>query len=163
CPCGRGAGAISAGQIRSKSAMSAAICSGGAGTVRSWWFLIFIRPHLWLGRLVGVIAACLPAVVVTARVAVIAAAGGTGGRGGGEPEDGGGVEVEHLRAGELPVPDLVEAQCFHVEPLAVRSQAPLVPEHDDLLVGRRDDPRVHPPFVLGWLQPVPHLVEAGPI
>src|SRR6266702_1875816 len=38
------------------------------------------------------------------------------------------------------------AACCDVRP------AGLVPEHDDLLVGRRDDPRVHAPFVPGWLQ-----------
>ena len=35
---------ISVGQTRSKSAMSAAIRCGGAATLRSWRFLIFIRP-----------------------------------------------------------------------------------------------------------------------
>ena len=69
-----------------------------------------------------------------------------------EAEDRGGVEVEHLRAGELPIPHPVKAQRLHVEPLAVRSEAPLVPEHHDLLVGRGDDPRVHPPFAPGRLE-----------
>jgi hypothetical protein len=47
-PCSRGAGVISVGQTQSKSETSAAIRSGGAATVRSWRFLIFIRrsPHL---------------------------------------------------------------------------------------------------------------------
>ena len=80
-----------------------------------------------------------------------------------EPKYSGGVEVEHLGPGELPVLYPVEAQRFHIEPLAVRVQAALVPEHDDLLVGRGDDPRVHAPFGPGWLQGVPDLVEAGPV
>src|SRR5262249_37504091 len=44
CPCRRGAGAISVGQTRSRSAMRAAIRSGGAATIRSCRILIFIRP-----------------------------------------------------------------------------------------------------------------------
>src|SRR6516162_331438 len=79
-----------------------------------------------------------------------------------EAEDGSGVEVEHLRAGELAVADSVQAQRFHVEPLAGRFEASLVPEHDDFLACRGDDSRVHAPFVPGRLQGVPDLVEAGP-
>src|SRR5262249_38602441 len=44
CPCRWGAGAICVGQTRPKSAIRAAIRSGGAATIRSWSFLIFIGP-----------------------------------------------------------------------------------------------------------------------
>src|SRR5215467_9002873 len=33
-----------------------------------------------------------------------------------------------------------------------------MPEHDHLVVGRRDDPWVHPSLLLGWLQRIPELV-----
>src|SRR5215469_8510234 len=194
CPCRRGTGAICVGQTRLKSAMSVAICSGGAATIRSWWFLIFIRasPHCWCTRF-G-ISRPRDAGALPGRQRRPACAGGHLGASSppqdrrpawnrlvsqddpnlGSPpwpssglpeeaEDGGGVEVEHLRAGELPVPHRVQAQRFHVEPLTARSQAALVPEHDNLLAGRRDDPRVHAPFVPGWLQGVPDLVEAGAV
>src|SRR5262249_14502590 len=39
-----GAGAVRVGQTRPKSAIRAAIRSGGAATIRSWSFLIFIGP-----------------------------------------------------------------------------------------------------------------------
>jgi hypothetical protein len=52
-----------------------------------------------------------------------------------------------LRAEEEILPS-----CLLRRPSGAHRPAGLVPEHDDLLVGRRDDPRVHAPFVPGWLQ-----------
>src|SRR5262245_44558616 len=53
------------------------------------------------------------------------------------------VEMEHLRAGELAVPDAIEAEHLASEAIAAGCHAPLVPERDDLVVARRDDAHVH--------------------
>jgi DNA-binding Lrp family transcriptional regulator len=49
-----------------------------------------------------------------------------------EALDGDGVEVEHLRAGELPVSNLVEVERFAVEALPTRADSALVPVHNHL-------------------------------
>ena len=66
--------------------------------------------------------------------------------------------VRSLRAEEEILPG-----CLLRRPSGAHRPAGLVPEHDDLLVGPGDHPRVHDPFVPGWLQGAPDLVEAGPV
>jgi hypothetical protein len=66
-----------------------------------------------------------------------------------------GVEVEHLRTGEFPLTHAVKAENLAVQALSGRRQAALAPQHDDLLAGRGDYPRIQPPERGGGLQPVP--------
>jgi len=72
-----------------------------------------------------------------------------------EAADRRGVEVEHLRAGELPLTHAVKAENLTVEAVPSRRQAALPPQHDHLLAGRRNHPRLEPPEIGGGLQPVP--------
>ena len=70
---------------------------------------------------------------------------------GGEPDDVGGVEVEHLRAGEPAVADVAEAGDGDggIESPPVMADCPLVPQHDQVLVVREHDAWVRGPRGLG--------------
>src|SRR5262245_50791676 len=76
-----------------------------------------------------------------------------------EPEHLCSVEIEHLCASKLLVPDFIEAKCFHIDPLSACRYPSLMPMHDDFARCRRHDPRIHPPFSCGALERIPH---AGP-
>src|SRR5438067_974236 len=78
-----------------------------------------------------------------------------------EAEHRGGVEVEHLRTGELSLTRLIETQDRAVEAFSRGAQSPLPPQHDHLpLVVRGHDAWVHPPLRLGRLQRVPGRAPA---
>src|SRR5205807_1539624 len=78
-----------------------------------------------------------------------------------EAEHGGGVEVKHLRTGELSLTHLIQTQYRAVEAFSRGTTSPLSPQHDHLpLVIRGHDAWVHPPLRLSRLQRVPYRAPA---
>src|SRR6266540_1069887 len=74
-----------------------------------------------------------------------------------------GIEVEHLRAGKLPVADTIEAEHLTVEAPAGGAEPSLAPQRHDLLVAGCDDAHVHPSLGRGRLQRSPRPSPGGTI
>src|SRR5262245_12895058 len=70
------------------------------------------------------------------------------------------IEIEHLRACELAVADLVEREHGAIETNAARTDPPLPPEDDHFVVAGRDDSGVHPSLRVGGLQRDPRVAPA---
>src|SRR5262245_27775512 len=70
------------------------------------------------------------------------------------------IEVEHLRACEPAVADLIEREHGAIETIAVRTDPPLPPEDDYVVVAGRDDPWVHLSLRIGGLQRDPRVAPA---
>src|SRR5262249_17254643 len=72
-------------------------------------------------------------------------------------DQGYGIEVEHLRPGQLALEDSIEAQDLAIESVPGTADTALPPQHHDFVLARRHDARVHAPLDFCRLQWAPHL------